>query len=78
MPSITKETAKPTRLSYTVKDAAFAISLSRSKIYELMKGCAAEQAGGGRRLIPHEALQGLLDGATQRGERKLYKNGSGA
>ena len=48
MPSITKETAKPTRLSYTVKDAAFAISLSRSKIYELMKGRVAEQAGGGQ------------------------------
>jgi excisionase family DNA binding protein len=61
MPSNTQENAKPARLSYTVKDAVYAIGLSRSKLYEMMQtGALHFVKVGNRRLIPVDALASLL------------------
>jgi excisionase family DNA binding protein len=61
MPSITQDNAKSAPLAYTVKGAAHAIGLSRSKLYMMMKaGTLRSVKVAGCRRIPAEALHDLL------------------
>jgi excisionase family DNA binding protein len=61
MPSLTQDNAQPARISYSVKQASHATSLSRSKLYEMMKAGALRYKNvGNRRLIPADALRELL------------------
>ena len=53
------------RITYRVNDAAKVAGLSRSKIYELIgEGKLRSVMVAGRRLIPADALRGLLLGAA--------------
>jgi len=55
------------RLAYSVKDAAAVSSISRSKLYELMKaGFLGSVRIGGRRLIRHSDLMALLHSEAHR------------
>jgi len=61
MNSKTQDSIKPDRIAYTVKAAAHAIGLSRSKLYLMMDdGTLHSLKVAGRRLIPAEALHALL------------------
>ena len=52
-------------ITYRVNDAAKVAGLSRSKIYELIgEGKLRSVMVAGRRLIPADALRGLLLGAA--------------
>jgi excisionase family DNA binding protein len=53
----------PTRLAYSVAEAAALTSISRSKLYELMKsGVLGSIKISGRRLLTREHLAALLNG----------------
>ena len=52
---------QPQRLAYTMKDAAHAVSLSKSKLYLMIAdGTLRSLKVAGRRLIPADALHDLL------------------
>lgn len=54
--------ARPEPLAYSIADAAIVCSLSRSRLYELLKtGELPSIKIGGRRLITRAALLALLD-----------------
>ena len=62
MPAKTQETRQTERLAYSVREAAVAISLGRSTLYEMMKaGTLRFVKRGNRRLIPADALMALLE-----------------
>jgi excisionase family DNA binding protein len=54
----------PPRISYTVPEAAKAIGLSTKQIYRLIaRGDIEAKVLGGRKLIPAEVFNSLLDNA---------------
>ena len=54
------------RRAFHVKDAAKAYGWSRSTLYKLMKdGTLKSVRVGGRRLIPRDALEALLNGGAK-------------
>ena len=62
----TEGTKGTTKLSYGVEEAACAIGLGRSTLYEMMKaGTLRFVKIGNRRLIPADALRALLEPELQ-------------
>jgi excisionase family DNA binding protein len=62
----TEDTKGTARISYGVEEAAEAIGLGRSTLYELMrKGTLRFVKVGTRRLIPADALRALLEPELQ-------------
>ena len=58
--------SSPEKLAYTVAEASYAISIGRTKIYELMKtGELATVKVAGRRLIPRTSALRLLESLPQ-------------
>jgi excisionase family DNA binding protein len=59
-------TASDKRAAYAVKEAAELIGVSRSMLYLLMKNGALRTVKlGGRRLVPRDAIEALLAGASK-------------
>lgn len=62
----TEDTKGTARLAYGIRDAAEAIGLGRSTLYEMMKeGTLRFVKVGNRRLIPADALRSLLEPELQ-------------
>jgi excisionase family DNA binding protein len=67
----TPTTAQPDRLVYTIREAAQALRISRTKLYELLDSGAIESVHIGRsRKIPADALRAYLDQLRDEQHRK--------
>ena len=56
----------PPKILHSVRDAAFALSLSRSKLYELMDSGALRSVKiDGRRLVPAESLTTFVNSLAE-------------
>lgn len=67
----TPTTAQPDRLVYTIREAALALRISRTKLYELLDSGQIESVHIGRsRKIPADALRTYLDHLREEQHRK--------
>lgn len=56
-------TVQPSKLGYSIKEAAHATSISRSTLYALVAaGQIRSVSVGGRKIIPASALHALIEG----------------
>jgi excisionase family DNA binding protein len=67
-------TAQPDRLVYTIREAAHALRISRTKLYELLDSGAIESVHIGRsRKIPADALRTYLDSLRDEQHREAER-----
>jgi hypothetical protein len=56
----------PPKILHSIRDAAFALSLSRSKLYDLMQSGALKTVKiDGRRLIPAESIAAFVNSLAE-------------
>jgi excisionase family DNA binding protein len=56
----------PPKVLHSIKDAAFALSLSRSKLYELMQSGALKTVKvDGRRLVPAASIAAFVNSLVE-------------
>ena len=70
-PTTRTAAAQPDRLVYTIREAAAALRISRTKLYELLDSGEIESVHIGRsRKIPADALRTYLDHLREEQHRK--------